>query len=276
MVRKLYLIEVAKAVADDVLERPARIAARRALAEAVAERRVLLYSARSEEQRIIGARPVGGTLSDTSDWFSGLVVNNAGGNKLDYYLDRQVTYAAASRGARDPRHGHHLGDGNWALTSGLGSYAGGRADPAGCAGAQGHEPPPRRVLRAPRAPTSRKPPSTASPRSWTWTRNGDGRSSLAFVLEIAPGQTRTLTLRIDEPAGAKGPVTTLVQPLVLPQKTSVTIPGLLEDRCPLTCPRRFWVTASCSARRRATPDGAGGPLQPRVMARSTASVLISA
>ena len=81
VVHKLYLIEVAKAVADDVLERgPAKgsqLAG--ALAEAVAERRVLLYSARSEEQRIIGARPVGGTLGDTSGRFNGLVVNNAGG-----------------------------------------------------------------------------------------------------------------------------------------------------------------------------------------------------
>ena len=47
-------------------------------------------------------------------------------------------------------------------------------------------------------------------------RGTAGLHSLA--LEIAPGQTRTLTIRIDEPAGAKGPVTTLVQPLVLPDQ----------------------------------------------------------
>ena len=230
--RKLYLIEVAKAVADDVLERgPAQgsqLAG--ALADAVAERRVLLYSARSEEQRIIGARPVGGTLSDTTGRFSGLVINNAGGNKLDYYLDRQVTYAAASCGARDQRATVTVRLTNRAPRSGLGSYAGGRADPLDA-------PVPRGTNRllvgyyATKGADFSEATVDGKP-AFLDVDTERGRPVFTFVLEIAPGQTRTLTLRIDEPAGAKGPVTTLVQPLVLPQRTRVTIPD-----CPGTAAR---------------------------------------
>ena len=41
------------------------------------------------------------------------------------------------------------------------------------------------------------------------------------AIELKPGQTRVLRLTIEEPPQAKGPVTTLVQPLVRPQKTVV-------------------------------------------------------
>jgi hypothetical protein len=52
-----------------------------------------------------------------------------------------------------------------------------------------------------------------------------GRPVFTSTLEISPGQTRTLRMTIEEPPEAVGPVTTLVQPLVLPQKTVVRAPG---------------------------------------------------
>jgi hypothetical protein len=51
-----------------------------------------------------------------------------------------------------------------------------------------------------------------------------GRPVFTSELEIKPGQTRTLVIQLEEPAAAAGAVTTLVQPLVLPQTTHVLGP----------------------------------------------------
>ncbi len=71
----------------------------------------------------------------------------------------------------------------------------------------------------PRAPGSPGPPSTASPPCSS--RQEQGTPVFSSTLEIGPGQTRVLRLTVEEPAEAKGPVTTLVQPLVRPQQTVV-------------------------------------------------------
>jgi Protein of unknown function (DUF4012) len=64
--------------------------------------RLKVWSAHPAEQRLIGTRPWAGTLPDTPGPFAGLVVNNAAGSKLDYYLDRSLTWRAdgCSDGAR--------------------------------------------------------------------------------------------------------------------------------------------------------------------------------
>ncbi|WP_458528977.1 DUF4012 domain-containing protein [Oryzihumus sp.] len=222
--RKAFLVVVAKAVADDVLQRgPARaVALADALGQAVGQRRLMLYSTRPAEQQVLARQPVGGTLSDTSGLFSAVVINNGGGNKLDYYLARDVTYRSGScqGGQRPATVTIRLTNG--APRSGLTDYVAGRAD----------------------LPRGSVPPGTNRLLvSYYATRGAgfdgatlDGRQALLTVdaqagrpvftseLEISPGQTRTLVLHVLEPASAAGPVTTLVQPLVLPQTTHVAGP----------------------------------------------------
>lgn len=65
-----------------------------ALGRAVSEGRLAVWSADSESQKVIESTPLGHTVPDDSAPYAGLVVNNLGGNKLDYYLERKITYSA--------------------------------------------------------------------------------------------------------------------------------------------------------------------------------------
>jgi hypothetical protein len=59
----------------------------------VGERRVLVYSDHPDEQRELATQPVSGALPPSGGANVLVAVNNAAGNKLDYYLDRRVRYS---------------------------------------------------------------------------------------------------------------------------------------------------------------------------------------
>jgi hypothetical protein len=226
VVRKQYLVVVAKAIAEDVLANgPAKpIAMAGALSKAVDQRRLLVYSRHREEQEVLGALPIGGALSKTDGLFAGVVINNGGGNKLDYYLERDLTYEAGPCIPGAPRAATvTLRLTNRAPRGGLTDYVAGRADlpkntvPAGT----------NRLLVGYYATTGAGfDKATLDGKAALLAVDTErGRPVFTAALEIAPGQTRTLVLHIDEPEGARGPVTTLVQPLVLPQRTHIDAPA---------------------------------------------------
>jgi hypothetical protein len=64
----------------------------RAMARPVDERRLLMWSARSDEQQWLQRLPVGGALPSEPGAWAMAVVNNGGGNKLDAYLKVHTTY----------------------------------------------------------------------------------------------------------------------------------------------------------------------------------------
>jgi hypothetical protein len=91
--REAYFIRLAKAVADRVTN--ARGSAEpmvKAMSRSVDEHRLLVWSADPAEQSVLSATPLAGALPVTSAPFVGVIVNNGQGSKLDYYLDRSVTY----------------------------------------------------------------------------------------------------------------------------------------------------------------------------------------
>lgn len=65
-----------------------------ALNDAQRDGRLKVWSAHAAEQRLIEPRSYSGTLPETPGPFAGLVVNNAAGSKLDYYLDRRLLWEA--------------------------------------------------------------------------------------------------------------------------------------------------------------------------------------
>lgn len=95
--RKAYLQEIAAAV---VQKMTTGTAPTRTLLDAVgragSEGRISIYSADPAEQAILAGTKVGHTLPDSPAPYANVVVNNAGGNKLDYYLTRDITYSAES------------------------------------------------------------------------------------------------------------------------------------------------------------------------------------
>lgn len=231
--RKLYLIEIAKAVADDILQRGPQkgTAFASALGRTVEARRLLAFSTHREEQSVLARRTIGGTLSDTDGRFSAVVINNGGGNKLDYYLERGVTYAAAPCSSSTPHQATvTIRLTNTAPKSGLSDYVAGRAD--------------HPVVPVKKG-TNRLLVSYYATKGAGFTgATLDGRPALLAVdtergrpvftstLEIGPGRTRVLRLTIEEPADAKGSVTTLVQPLVRPQQTTVKGAGCSTTQAP--------------------------------------------
>jgi hypothetical protein len=91
--REAYFIQLAKAVADRVANaRGDAEAMVKAMNRAVNEHRLMVWSANASEQRVLAATPLAGALPATTAPFVGVTVNNGQGSKLDYYLDRSVTY----------------------------------------------------------------------------------------------------------------------------------------------------------------------------------------
>ncbi|MEU2909937.1 DUF4012 domain-containing protein [Streptomyces massasporeus] len=95
--RKAYFLDVARAVAIRLLGASAdptnRTALFSALHRQLGEGRIKVWSGHAAEQRELLARSFGGALPGGSAPLAGLVVNNAAGTKLDYYLDRRLTWA---------------------------------------------------------------------------------------------------------------------------------------------------------------------------------------
>ena len=91
--RKAVLEQVSKSSLRAVLSGqgdPAALVS--ALAKAAGERRLVIYSTHAAEQKLIDATSVSGEVPQGSGPVAGLAVINAGGNKLDYYLNAAMDY----------------------------------------------------------------------------------------------------------------------------------------------------------------------------------------
>ncbi|OAN38169.1 hypothetical protein A4X20_19875 [Mycolicibacterium iranicum] len=93
--RKQYLQDIANAVVTKMtgpVSSPRQLLD--ALGKAVSERRIAIWSAVPEDQKLLEETPLAHVLPDDDAPFAGVVLNNLGGNKLDYYLRTQIEYAA--------------------------------------------------------------------------------------------------------------------------------------------------------------------------------------
>jgi hypothetical protein len=96
--RKAFFLAVARTAATRLLgiaHDPSHLPALMgALHTALTGGHVSAWSIHPDEQRELDARAIGGALPDGTAPFAGLVVNNAAGTKLDYYLDRSLDWRA--------------------------------------------------------------------------------------------------------------------------------------------------------------------------------------
>ncbi|TQR85373.1 DUF4012 domain-containing protein [Mycobacterium hodleri] len=65
-----------------------------ALGRAVSERRILVWSSSPADQKLLEETPLAHEVPDDPAPYAGVVINNLGGNKMDYYLKRQIEYVA--------------------------------------------------------------------------------------------------------------------------------------------------------------------------------------
>lgn len=94
-VRKQYLQEIAKEVAAK-LTQPIRSprAVLAALGKAATEHHLSVWSAFPAEQEILESTPLASVIPDDPAPYAQVVINNLAGNKMDYYLKREIEYAA--------------------------------------------------------------------------------------------------------------------------------------------------------------------------------------
>ncbi|NLU61681.1 DUF4012 domain-containing protein [Rhodococcus sp. HNM0563] len=95
--RKAYLELVAKTVVEKLtgsISNPQALL--EALGRAASEGRLAVWSSVPGEQEVLAGTPLGHIVPDDSAPYAGVVINNLGGNKLDYYLQREIHYAAGA------------------------------------------------------------------------------------------------------------------------------------------------------------------------------------
>jgi hypothetical protein len=216
--RKAYLLTVARAATRTVLHtRVSLTALLRAAGRAIGERRLLLYSSDHRLQSLLLRTPLAGAVVDTARPYVGLSIVNDGGNKLDYYLDRSLSWRRTGCGStRDVTVTVRLA--NTAPASGLSHYVTSRSDRR----AYHTEPGDNRLLVSYYATRGAQlsgvevdgVPGTAS-------AGADlGHPVYTVDLELPRGTTRTIVLQLREPAGAAPPYV-LRQPLVRPLHVSL-------------------------------------------------------
>jgi hypothetical protein len=93
--RKQYLQDIAKEVVTKItgpVQSPRDLLD--ALGKAVSEGRIAVWSSSPADQKLIEETPLAHVVPDDPAPYSQVVINNLGGNKLDYYLKRGIEYAA--------------------------------------------------------------------------------------------------------------------------------------------------------------------------------------
>ncbi|WP_372238636.1 DUF4012 domain-containing protein [Mycolicibacterium hippocampi] len=93
--RKQYLQDIANAVVTKMtgsVRSPRQLMD--ALGKAVGERRIAVWSAVPEEQELLEGTSLAHVLPGDAAPYAAVVINNLGGNKLDYYLRTEIEYAA--------------------------------------------------------------------------------------------------------------------------------------------------------------------------------------
>lgn len=93
--RKQYLQDIANAVVTKMTKRvesPRQLLD--ALGHALSERRIAVWSANPNDQKLLEETSLAHVLPEDPAPYAGVVINNLGGNKLDYYLKTEIEYAA--------------------------------------------------------------------------------------------------------------------------------------------------------------------------------------
>jgi hypothetical protein len=209
--RKQFQVQAANTVATTVIHQRSAdlLASAKGLKRAVDQRRLLVYTADPTTQQALSTQPISGEIPVTTRPYVGVVVNDSSANKLDYYLERLVTYSRATCTTPQSTVTVQL---HSAAPTGL---------PPSVTG-KGHD-----SLLVSLYSTAHSSVTRASLDGKVAFIDSDserGHPVTTTSVSMSPGQTRTLVFHVHEPA-ATGPLLTLKQPLVLPLHLSVRAPN---------------------------------------------------
>ncbi|SNT30477.1 DUF4012 domain-containing protein [Rhodococcoides kyotonense] len=220
LARKMYLQEIAAAV---VTKMTSGVAPTRALIDALgragSEGRIAVWSADASSQEILASTAVGHALPDDPSPYAGVVVNNAGGNKLDYYLDRDITYTAEACAGPTRTSTVTATLTNNVQADGLTTYVAStflQGVPYGTNESIVY-------LYGTQGATITSMSIDGAPAFSVQSGTELGRPVKAAYLSIAPGESSTVTWELEEPS-VPGQATVPVQPLVDTPNITVDVP----------------------------------------------------
>ena len=188
----------------------------KAAGHAAAERRLLVYSTDPSTEGSLEETSLSGAIPATSAPFAAVVVNNDAGNKLDYYLERSITWTRTGCGStRDVTVTIKLTN---TAPSGLPEYTEERNDHP----SYHTNPGDNRLGVYYYATTGAFRAATELDGKLAEVAQGQeqGHPVYGVDVELPRGATRTLVFHMKEPAGAGAPIV-LRQPLVRPVQVAI-------------------------------------------------------
>lgn len=222
--RKTYLQTIARAVIEQTLSADAGTAALlEALGRGVHERRIMVYSTDQAEQALLEQTNLGHQIPDTEAPYLDVSVGNIAGNKIDYYLQRDLSYTAGECSPDGRTSTATITLTNTLTDLDLPDYV------IGSLGAPG--------ARLPDGTNFANLQLTMTAGSTLRSLTVDGNSPLYLdgrlhghpvvttQIRIPPGKSVTVEAVIDEPATAVGEPVVPVQPLVDDPAVTVDVPA---------------------------------------------------
>jgi hypothetical protein len=213
--RKNYLQDIASEVVTKMtgrVESPRKLLD--ALGKAVSERRIAVWSSSPGDQKLLEETPLAHVIPNDSAPYAEVVINNLGGNKLDYYLKREIEYAADGCGGATRMSTVTIRLTNTVPNKGLPDYI------LGTEGLIGGLPlvvPKGTMLTSVRllATTDAKLVSSLAngQRVPVFTETERGHPSFEVQVAIPPGQSGELSYHLSEPSSPGAPRVP-IQPLV--------------------------------------------------------------
>lgn len=221
--RKAYLQSISRAVVGQISGfRGDTGALLEALGRGVHERRIMVYSADPVEQKILESTDLGHQIPDTSAPYLQVALSNAAGNKLDYYLRREISYQAAGCSGDSRKSTVTVTLTNTLDNLSLPDYV---VAPNGTnlSVARGTNLVNVAMLTTKGATVTSLTVDGVGPLYTNETLNG--RPYVSTLVRVPPGQKVTVTMNLEEPTSAHGPADVPIQPLVDTPQVKVDVPA---------------------------------------------------
>jgi hypothetical protein len=216
-VRKIYLVGVAHALADKLLSGGDTRQLVSALSRSASQRRLVIWTSDPPTEQFLDSVGYAGTVGGNSGPYAGFVVANAAGTKLDYYLQRTMSYVRSGCGPNSTATATFTLH-NGAPTSGLPAYVIDRSDSNAAKSAPGDN----RLLVSYLATTGAKITSVTLDGKplQVFLGSENGLTMVIADVELPVASTRTIVVHVSEPAASEVPEV-LRQPLATAMPVSV-------------------------------------------------------
>ncbi|MBT0565915.1 DUF4012 domain-containing protein [Williamsia sp. CHRR-6] len=223
--RKAFLQEIAaQAISKVSTARGNTAGVLEALGRAVLERRLMVYSARADEQNVLRQAGLAHEVTETNRPYAEVLIGNLAGNKIDYYLRRSITYTGPECGSGPTRI--------TTITVTLQNTVTDLTLPEYVIGGLGN---PQLKLRKGTMLSEVTLLATAGSEVANMTLNGQpvlylvgeerGHRRASAQVTTLPGKTSTVVIKMLEPTSAKGAPLVPVQPLVDKPTVQVDLPA---------------------------------------------------